>query len=219
MVTTEVALEVGRKRVFATALEWPGWCRSGADEAAAIEKLLTYGPRYSGVLEASDVRGFRPPRSVVVVEKLDGSASTEFGAPGTPPSADERPAAPREVARLAAIVLACWSAFDDAAEAAAGASLSTGPRGGGRSLERIVTHVRESDQAYLRALGGSTKGLTTHEEVHERFVDALAARARGDLPDIGPRGGKRWNARFAARYAAWHALDHAWEIEDRVERP
>jgi hypothetical protein len=216
IVTIEVALEVGRKRVFATALGWPGWCRSGADESAAIERLLAYGPRYAAVLEAGAVRGFRPPRSVVVSERLAGSASTEFGAPGTPPLADDRPADDRDVARLAAILRACWSAFDVAAEAAAGVTLTTGPRGGGRPLEKIVAHVLESDQAYLRALGGSAKGLVARDLVHDAFADALTARARGDLPDFGPRGGKRWSARFAARYAAWHALDHAWEIEDRA---
>jgi hypothetical protein len=50
----------------------------------------------------------------------------------------------------------------------------------------------------------------------EAFVEAVFARARGDLPDTGPRGGRRWPAAFAIRRSAWHALDHAWEIEDRV---
>jgi len=47
-------------------------------------------------------------------------------------------------------------------------------------------------------------------------VQGLVARARGELPDFGPRGGSRWSPRFAVRYAAWHTLDHAWEIEDRA---
>jgi len=44
----------------------------------------------------------------------------------------------------------------------------------------------------------------------------LQARARGELPELGPRGGKRWPAPYAIRRSAWHALDHAWEIEDRL---
>jgi hypothetical protein len=28
----EVYLETGQKRVFAAAVDWPGWCRSGRDE-------------------------------------------------------------------------------------------------------------------------------------------------------------------------------------------
>jgi hypothetical protein len=30
-------LEVGAKRVFAGALDWPGWCRSARDEEGALE--------------------------------------------------------------------------------------------------------------------------------------------------------------------------------------
>jgi hypothetical protein len=47
------------------------------------------------------------------------------------------------------------------------------------------------------------------------MLDALKARAAGELPDTGPRGGKRWPVVTAVHRSAWHALDHAWEIEDR----
>jgi hypothetical protein len=33
--TIPVYLEVGKKRVFAGALDWPGWCRGGRDERNA----------------------------------------------------------------------------------------------------------------------------------------------------------------------------------------
>ena len=36
----DVYLEVGSKRVFAGAVDWPGWCRSGRDEATALEALF-----------------------------------------------------------------------------------------------------------------------------------------------------------------------------------
>jgi len=64
----EVALEVGSKRTFATALDWPGWCRSGRDEAGALDALLAYAPRYAAVLGAH-VQGF---------EHLDPRASYVF---------------------------------------------------------------------------------------------------------------------------------------------
>jgi len=32
-----VYLEVGTKRTFAGALDWPGWCRNGRDETAALK--------------------------------------------------------------------------------------------------------------------------------------------------------------------------------------
>lgn len=206
------------KRTFAVALEWPGWCRSGRDEEGALAALLEYGPRYAAVLAGGGVGGFVPPTSLAglaVAERLPGNASTEFGAPGTPPLADAAPAGPADVERMAAVLAACWAAFDGAATAAEGVALRTGPRGGGRDLEKIRAHVIESDRAYLSRLGGRAGNDSTHGEVRKAFVEALGARARGELPDTGPRGGARRSARFAARYAAWHTLDHAWEIEDR----
>ena len=215
--TVQVALEIGTKRTFATALDWPGWCRAGREGDAALEALLAYAPRYAGVV-AGSVRGFTPPRSVSsfeVVERIPGNASTEFGAPGTAPSADARPAPARDLARLETILRACWAAFDAAARSAEGVELRTGPRGGGRDLAKIRAHVLEADQAYLGKLGGTARRGASHEGIREAYVEALGARALGKLPDVGPRGGSRWSPRFAVRYAAWHTIDHTWEIQDR----
>lgn len=41
-----VALEGTGRKVFASALEWPGWPRSGKTAEAAIEALLAYASRY-----------------------------------------------------------------------------------------------------------------------------------------------------------------------------
>ena len=41
----EVYLEVARKKTFAGALDWPGWCRSAGDEGAALATLAAYAPR------------------------------------------------------------------------------------------------------------------------------------------------------------------------------
>ena len=75
--------------------------------------------------------------------------------------------------------------------------------------------MAEADAAYLRALGGVPGPNSSWSQIQQDFVDAAYARARGELPDEGPRGGKRWPAPYAIRRSAWHALDHAWEIEDR----
>ena len=53
MAPLAVYLEVGPKRTFAGAVEWPGWCRSGRGEDEAREKL-------SGVVvQPAAVRGHR----------------------------------------------------------------------------------------------------------------------------------------------------------------
>mgnify|MGYP003380452358 CR=1 FL=1 len=37
-----VYLEIGQKRTFAGAVDWPGWCRAGRDEAAALQAPVSY---------------------------------------------------------------------------------------------------------------------------------------------------------------------------------
>jgi hypothetical protein len=213
-----VAVEVGTKRVFAVALDWPGWSRAAKDEEGARGALAASGPRYEAVLRAAAIDFTAPPdvAALEVVERLEGGSSTDFGAPGTPPAVDAAPTTEADIAHLVAVLRACWDAFSRAAEAAEGATLKTGPRGGGRDLAKIRAHVAEADAAYLTTLGGKAPRDADADQVRTAFVEALAARARGDLPDVGPRGGKRWTARYAVRRSAWHALDHAWEIEDRA---
>lgn len=54
-------------------------------------------------------------------------------------------------------------------------------------------------------------------EVSLPLLGPMRASAEGQIPSVGPRGGKRWTPRYFVRRAAWHVLDHAWEIEDRAE--
>ena len=54
-------------------------------------------------------------------------------------------------------------------------------------------------------------------DVLEHAISGMRASAAGEIPAVGPRGGRRWSARYFVRRAAWHVLDHAWEIEDRIE--
>ena len=37
-----VGLEIGPRWVFASALDWPGWCRRGRGEQAALDTLLDH---------------------------------------------------------------------------------------------------------------------------------------------------------------------------------
>lgn len=221
----DVYLELGKKRVFAGALDWPGWCRSGRDEESALQALFAYGPRYAQVLQTAglDFQAPAAPLAFNVVERLEGSATTEFGAPDAVPAHDTRPVTAADLQRLTALLAACWQAFDAAAQAAVSRPLRKGPRGGGRDLEKIVEHVQGAETGYLSALGGKLKlpETTDPEEVLEHtrqtILDTLAASARGEIPARGPRGGKRWPPRYFVRRTAWHALDHVWEIEDRLQ--
>lgn len=217
-----VAIEKGAKRCFAVALDWPGWSRSGKDETSALQALVESGTRFATVVSKARL-GFKAPKGVSdldVVERLKGNATTDFGAPGVPPKADSKPMSDADLKRHRAIFDACWRAFDRAVEGARGKTLRSGPRGGGRALAKIVQHVLEADSGYLGGLGWkhkldgtSPKAITA---LHEAMLEGLAASARGDIPAVGPRGGKRWTPRFFVRRSAWHVLDHTWEIEDRV---
>lgn len=219
-----VYLEIGKKRTFAGALDWPGWCRSGRDEPSALEALLDYGPRYADVLRPAGIE-FQPPgdeSTFTIVERLEGNATTDFGAPAVAPAMDDEPIDEDELQRFQAVLKACWQAFDAAVQAAGDKELRKGPRGGGRETEGIVRHVVESDAGYLSALGWKFKPDKTAdlsqqlEQVRQAILEALVAAAHGEIAAQGPRGGMRWRPRYFVRRTAWHVLDHAWEIEDRI---
>ena len=110
----DVYLEIGKKRTFAGAIEWPGWCRSGRDEGSALQALVDYGPRYASMLRAARL-GFHAPADVaafVVVERLAGNTTTDFGAPDVAPSRDTRPVDDAELRRFQTLLRAYWRAFD-----------------------------------------------------------------------------------------------------------
>jgi hypothetical protein len=99
-------VEVGTKRAFAGAVEWPGWCRAGRDERAAIEALVAYGGRYAKALRGTRL-GFEAPNvpsGLRVTERLTGDATTDFGAPSIAPKADARPIDDAEPRRSTAIL-------------------------------------------------------------------------------------------------------------------
>jgi DinB superfamily len=218
-------LEIADKRTFAGALDWPGWCRSGRTEAEAIEALIAYGPRYAKALAGSDIRFELPAdaSAILVVERLAGNATTEFGAPGIAPSSDNEQVTGSELERQIGLLQAAWRALDTAAEAVRGVELRKGPRGGGRDLDKIVAHIVEAERAYLHELGGTAPRLDGADvdqrllALREAVIETLRARATGHEPAKGPRRKNPfWSPRYFIRRTAWHALDHAWEIEDRA---
>lgn len=218
----DVYLEVGAKRVFACAVDWPGWCRSGPSEEEALQALLEYGLRYAAVLRSTRL-GFKAPASLDelrVVERLTGNATTDFGAPGVIPSADRRPADAADYKRFETVLRAGWRAFDAARERARGKELRKGPRGGGRDLDAIIAHVVDAEKGYLGAFGWKVRasGETAEriEQTRHAILEAIGAYQRGEIAATGPRGGARWPVRYFVRRVAWHAIAHAWEIERRM---
>ena len=217
VVRVGVYLEATAKRVFASAAEWPGWSRSGKDEAAALEALTNAGSRYAAVAKRAGL-SFKPAAApdFRVLERLPGSASTDFGVPGAIAKAEARPLTAAGADRLEALLRAAWKTFDEVV-ATAPPELRKGPRGGGRDRDRIAGHVLEAEGAYAPRIGVRLKPPAAGDaKAVAKWRDALVAglRAGPDAADAAG-GGKRWPPAYAARRIAWHALDHAWEIEDR----
>ena len=214
MARLAVAIEAGDKKVFASALEWPGWSRSGKTGEAAVEALLAYAARYAPVAERA---GLSLPASfdVDVAEEARGGSGTDFGVPSALGyAADARAVDPPEAARLASIVEAAWATFDDVAGHAP-AELRKGPRGGGRDRDKMVGHVNEADWYYAREMGvrmPAPRSRADTEALRAAMLDVLRRPSDGT-----PLADRKWTQRYAARRIAWHALDHAWEMQDRSE--
>lgn len=220
----EIYIEAGRKKVFAVAVDWPGWCRFGKDEPSAVQRLIEAAPRYAQIAQDAKLE-FRVPQTsaaMKIVVRLEGNATTDFGAPDMHLPQDWEPVEAHELERSVKLLQACWLAFDKAVENAAGQELQKGPRGGGRELDKIIEHVIAADEAYLKRLGWefqstAAESLDAHKvRVRDEIIQGLQAAAAGQFPREGPRGGKRWPPRFFVRRVAWHTVDHAWEIEDRL---
>jgi hypothetical protein len=206
---TRVCLEVGAKRVFASALDWPGWCRSGRDEAAALEALAAYAGRYRPVAAAAGhPLGAHAEDEFTVEERVSGNATTDFGAPGVPCRADAKPLSAAETKRQAALIAACWDYLDKVAGTAP-AELRKGPRGGGRDRDAMLQHVLGAEASYVRKLG-----IKPAEPAASDRAAIKAFRAEVQAALAAAEGGS-WPPRYLARRMAWHTLDHAWEMQDR----
>ncbi|MGZ4638618.1 MAG: hypothetical protein ACXV2J_06120 [Actinomycetes bacterium] len=214
---TPIYLEVGDNKTFACSVDWPGWCRSGRDEDAALQALAHYTPRYAVVAARAGKRfGAAAGDHLEGVERVPGSMTTSFGAPGAVPELDSEVLTASTARRLADLVEAAWAVLDDVA-ASAPESLRKGPRGGGRDRDKMLQHVLGAEVAYARKIG------VTHREPLLGDVAAIAA-LRGDISAAlraarsgEPHAEKGWPPRYAARRIAWHVLDHAWEMQDRSE--
>lgn len=205
-----VYLEVGRRRTFACAVDWPGWERAGKDADAALANLSDHGNRYRAALAGVGLAG-PPDEPFEIVETLEGNATTSFGAPGVIAEVDRRSV--EQADPMIGFLTAGWAAFD-AAVATSSGELTRGPRGGGREFEAIVAHVVDGERSYAPKIGvrGRKVDPTSGADVGA-FRQSLVDGVR----EAVATGAKtRWPVRFFVRRTTWHALDHAWEIEDRA---
>lgn len=216
--TMRVILEIGTKgrRVVAAATDWPGLDRWGKVEDDAIEKLSSYLPRYVDVAAlAGQADAFTRQRTIEVVERYQGSSSTDFWGVAHVPSQTEREAmSGAELERRLDLLQAGWTRFDDVA-ARVSEALRPGARGGGRSRDEIVRHVYASERHnFWRKVGLRKEDgvrLTPDElaTLRREFVDLVRAYHAEDRP------ARSWPIQFLLRRTANHVMDHAWEMEDR----
>ena len=211
----DVALEVGSKRAFATAVDWPGWSRSGKGEAAALENLAAYAARYALAATTAGLRLDPDALRLEVVETSPGGSGTDFGVPSRVTGADHRPTTSIEADRLARLVEAAWARLAEIA-ATAPEVLRKGPRGGGRDRTKMLGHVAEADWYYAREIGVRVANPGPDDPAALEALRGAMLEVLRTPSDGSPLAGRTWTARYAAHRIAWHALDHAWEIEDRV---
>jgi hypothetical protein len=217
-----VCLEVTPAKTFASALDWPGWCRAGRNEGAALETQASYAERYAPLAERAGV-SFPSTVAFDVVERMPGGPTTAFAAPECrrpfpqiTAETERAHVAPAVAARLVSLVQAVWATFDKIA-AASPAELRKGPRGGGRDRDKMINHVIGAETAYARKLGVKLKQPALDDVAAIEGLREAVAAVVGAASDGSPVVPNGWTTRYAARRIAWHVLEHAWEMQDRAE--
>jgi hypothetical protein len=212
-----VNLETGPKgkKVVAVAPDWPGLERGAATGEAAIERLLTYVPRYAKVTKLAGMEAeFASAPAVEVVEQYPGTGSTDFWGISYGFSEFDQKAMPGEaLERELRLMQACWAFFDDV-RSRVSAELQRGPRGGGRDRDRTVRHTFAAELDWAKGIGVLTplddmmtsEGLNAHREAYCSAIRELHTQNKM---------AKKWPLRYLIRHTAYHTLDHAWEMEDK----
>lgn len=215
--TLRVILELGKeRRVVAGAVDWPGLDRWATSEEDALERLVSYVPRYAEVAERAGLgSALAQARGVEVVERVPGSSSTDFwGIAHVPSEIELNVLTEAHLERRLDLLRACWAYFDSVA-ARVSRELRPGPRGPGRSRDQIIRHVygTEPDQ-FSRKVEVRTPlevvltqdGLAAHRHA---YLDAICTYNDDGKP------ARSWPIQFLVRRTAQHVMDHAWELEDR----
>lgn len=216
MTDLRIVIETGKQKVFASAVDWPGWSRSGKETTdAAIDELLAYRTRYNAVLRLAGIAAIPDSGGHVdVIDTVEGAGVTDFGVPDAIHALERESMDADECARQVAVLRASWR-FLDKVVSEVSPELRKGPRGGGRDRDKLLDHVIQADRSYARQLGVRTPPFDTFDldavrAHHEAVYAAIPARRDGQ-----PLTDKGWPVRYAIRRMAWHVLDHAWEMEDK----
>jgi hypothetical protein len=214
MSIVPVFLEVGSKRIFASAADWPGWCRTAKTEELTLEALLAYAPRYEVVARHAGI-AFPSAIELSVVEQQPGDATTDFGAPSTTAEAEREKLTAAKAKRQVALVRAAWAVLEEIASQSP-AELRKGPRGGGRDRDKMLDHVVGAESAYARKIGVKIKQPAFADTEAVAAMREEIAAVLGSTSDGSAVVERGWTSRYTARRIAWHALDHAWEMQDRT---
>jgi hypothetical protein len=212
-----VTLEIGPKgkQVVAVAPDWPGLARGAKTGEAAIERLLSYLPRYLKVAKLAEMDAeFAAITTVDVIERYPGVGSTDFwGISFAFSSIDRQAMSSEELERELTLMQACW-AFFDGVRSRVSAEMQKGPRGGGRDRDQIVRHTLGTEQDWAKKIGVLTpqdamltdEGLKSHRDAYCTAIRAF--HSQGKMA-------RTWPLRFLIRHTAFHTMDHAWEMEDK----
>ncbi len=209
---TKIYLEKGKAKTVACSQEWPGWCRFGKTEDAALTALLDSSPRYRAIAERAGVDF--APGAFIIVERVIGDATTDWGAPSIITTTDTNPTDGASARRGVALLQAAWVVMDEVL-ATSPSELLKGPRGGGRDRDKIASHVIDVERAYARKIGVQHKpfpfgDLASLAAMREKIAVVLRQPSDGSLRTSGG-----WPTTYAIRRFTWHVIDHIWEIEDR----
>ena len=220
-----VMIETGPKgkKTVAVAPDWPGLARGAKTGEAAVERLLTYVPRYAPVAAmaglAPEVAALEGTTGADVVEEYEATGSTDFwGISFGFSTFDHQPISPDELERDLRLLQGAWQFFDEV-RGRVSAEMRKGPRGGGRDRDRIVRHTvyAEFDMAWKVQVSVPDGWELTEESLQayrEEYLAAIrSAYAEGRM--LLGKSARKWPLRYLIRHTAFHTLDHAWEMEDK----
>lgn len=220
-----VMIETGPKgkKTVAVAPDWPGLARGAKTGEAAVERLLTYVPRYAPVAAmaglAPEFAALEGTAGADVVEEYEGTGSTDFwGISFGFSTFDHQPISPDELERDLRLLQGAWQFFDEV-RGRVSAEMRKGPRGGGRDRDRIVRHTvyAEFDMAWKVQVSVPDGWELTEESLQayrEEYLAAIrSAYAEGRM--LLGKSARKWPLRYLIRHTAFHTLDHAWEMEDK----